>query len=102
MPASAPGGVNLVGSLGTGDGAGQVVRQLSRALDVAGVEHALISERDPPPDPPFACSLLCLNPDRMPAFAARAGAGFFAGRRTAGRWCWEADELPPGLAWAFD
>ena len=35
MPATAPGGVNLVGSLGTGDGAGQVVRQLSRALDVA-------------------------------------------------------------------
>ena len=102
MPATAPRGVNLVGSLGTGDGAGQVVRQLSRALDVAGIEQALISEREPPPDPPFDCTLLCLNPDRMPAFAARAGPGFFAGRRTAGLWCWEADLFPAGLAWAFD
>jgi glycosyltransferase involved in cell wall biosynthesis len=95
-------GVNIVGALGAADGAGQVVRQISRALDAAGIEYALVDETAPDPELPFDRNLLCLNPERLPGLAGRAGPGLFTGRRSAGLWCWEADAFPPGLAWAFE
>jgi hypothetical protein len=47
-------------------------------------------------------NLLCLNPDQLAGFAARAGESFFASRPTAGLWWWENPDFPLGLSWAFD
>jgi glycosyltransferase involved in cell wall biosynthesis len=107
-------GVNLVGYLDAEVGTGEAARLVATGLSAAGVPYAAIGEvatasrrRHPfpvvaPGDADHPINLLCLNADMLPAFAARVGPGFFAGRRTVGLWFWEVGAVPPGLLRAFD
>jgi glycosyltransferase involved in cell wall biosynthesis len=99
---NAPAGVNLVGHLTARDGLGEAARQVGRALDSRGLNCARIEASSSAGLGPHPLNLLCLNPDQLPGFAARAGERFFRGRPTAGLWWWENPDFPLGLTWAFD
>jgi len=95
-------GVNLVGRLDGADGLGEAARQIGGALRAAGIE---VRELQPGEEAVSAdllpLSLICLNPDGLPALAAESGPELFA-RPTAGLWWWESSVFPRGLEWAFD
>lgn len=99
-------GVNVVGYLRSELGTGEVARQVTRALDAAGIPslptnlvagvsrqgHRYVApERD---DNPFPVNLVVVNADAFPGFAAEAGPEFFAGRYTIGYWWWELEQFP--------
>lgn len=101
-----PSGVNVVGYLRSELGTGEIARQVTRALDVAGIPslptnlvtgisrqgHRYVApERD---DNPFPVNLVVVNADAFPGFAAEAGPEFFSGRHTIGWWWWELDRFP--------
>lgn len=100
-------GVNLVGPFDTGSGLGEASRMLGRAVERAGIPFVAIPCTDSPrgrPEPsewpssdiaPFDTNVLCLQPDQLAAFAARAGTRFFAGRTTVGLWFWESTSFAP-------
>lgn len=113
-PLSAPAGVNVVGYLHAEVGVGEVARQVITALDAAAVINrpsSLLAPRSRQGhafaaasrlEHPFAVNLVCVNADVLPAFAAEAGASFFAGKHTIGLWWWETDQFPADFAQAFD
>ena len=98
---TAPLGVNVSGYLDTESGMGEAARASIRALHATGVPLALnnvlsrlraadhtyrggFTDENPHP-----FNLVHLNADNMPAFAARRGRRYFAGRYTIGYWFWE-------------
>lgn len=107
-------GVNVVGYLRSELSTGEVARQITRALDAAGVPslptnlvagvsrqgHRYVApERD---DNPFPVNLVVVNADAFPGFAAEAGPEFFAGRYTIGYWWWELEEFPERWQSSFE
>jgi glycosyltransferase involved in cell wall biosynthesis len=102
-------GVNLVGYLDAEVGTGEAGRLVATALTAAGVPHADVGEvatasrrAHPfafvtPAQAHHPVNVLCLNADMLPAFAQRAGPGFFADRRTVGFWFWEVTTVPSWL-----
>ena len=96
-------GVNLVGffdgeegqGLSVRLGLGDVARRIARGLEAGCVQHVelpYLPARGMQPDfsaAPFGINIICLNADYIPTFAADAGPGFFAGRRSIGVWFWE-------------
>ncbi len=98
-------GVNLVGPFDTGSGLGEAARMLGRALEHAGIPFVAIPSADPRRGrteanawplsqvAPYDTNVLCLQPDRLAAFADAAGRSFFANRTTVGLWFWESTVL---------
>jgi glycosyltransferase involved in cell wall biosynthesis len=110
----APLGVNVVGYLRSEHGVGEVARLAIAALDAAelpvypvGLQAYASRQGHPyavgtPAEAPYPVNLLCVNADQTTNFAAEAGRGFFAGRRTVGWWWWEVEGLPDDWYPAFD
>lgn len=103
MPAkNALPGVNLVGHLDNADGLGEAARQVGGALRAGGFEVREFRVGEPVrPADLHPLSLICVNPDGLPALAAQSGPELFS-RPTAGLWWWESSVFPAGLGWAFD
>jgi GT2 family glycosyltransferase/glycosyltransferase involved in cell wall biosynthesis len=105
--------VNLVGYFHAELGLGEAARGLAATLAAAGVPFDAFPYRDTASrqnhpfegpegtNPRGDISILCINADQLPRFAARRGAGFLARRYTIGVWFWEIEDVPPALHEAF-
>lgn len=67
--------------------------------DVSGSGTEVVGDAE---DLPFPVNVVCVNADLLPAFAARVGPDFFAGRYTVGMWAWETEELPASMRRGLD
>ncbi len=107
-------GANVVGYLQAELGVAEVARQLIGGLDAVGVgvhaialpvessrqQHHFVATNEL--SAPFPVSIVCVNADMFPSFAAAAGERFFDGHRTVGFWWWELSSIPPRFAEAFE
>ena len=107
-------GVNIAGYFRAELGIGEAARQLTSAIEAAGIPHATttydatLSRQSHP----FAerasrrraydINVLCVNADSTPRFARDVGPEFFAGRHTVGYWFWEVEQFPETMHAAFD
>ena len=101
-----PFGVNLAGYLRSEKGLGEGARASARALRAAGVPLVLNDFVDPgsvnpetlmtglSESNPMRVNLIHVNPDRLPAFVAEKGDGYFQGRYNIGFWFWELSAFP--------
>jgi glycosyltransferase involved in cell wall biosynthesis/2-polyprenyl-3-methyl-5-hydroxy-6-metoxy-1,4-benzoquinol methylase len=107
-------GVNIAGYFRAELGIGEAARQLTSAIETAGIPHAtttydatLSRQAHPfvdrePGGAIYDINVLCVNADSTPRFARDMGPGFFDGRHTAGYWFWEVEEFPRSMHAAFD
>jgi glycosyltransferase involved in cell wall biosynthesis len=101
----------FTGTLGLGEAARLYVRALSAAgvtVHTTTIDAELPVDRRRPGQRDYgrlefegaqqsaraATNLICVNPEELPRFAARAGEEFFAGRHNIGVWAWETDAIP--------
>ncbi|HEY7500982.1 MAG TPA: methyltransferase domain-containing protein [Vicinamibacterales bacterium] len=107
-------GVNIAGYFRAELGIGEAARQLTSAIETAGIPHATTTydatlnrqahpfvEREPG-GAMYDINVLCVNADSTPRFARDMGQPFFDGRHTAGYWFWEVEEFPRSMHAAFD
>jgi glycosyltransferase involved in cell wall biosynthesis len=106
-------GVNAVGYFQAELGVGEGGRLLVSVLDAAGVEYSTFAygetasrQEHPfvdrgPRDAPYDVNILCINADRVGAFAHEVGSSFFEGRHTVGLWAWELEDFPPSMHSGF-
>lgn len=108
------GGVTIAGHARGALGIGEDCRMAARALHAAGVPVAVLDVPVPGDSaddtlaallsdaPPYAATLLCLTGFASLELFARAGGGFWEGRRVAGLWPWELPRWPARFTAAFD
>jgi glycosyltransferase involved in cell wall biosynthesis len=99
-------GVNLFGPLRSGSGVGEASRMLARALEHAAIPFVAVPYGDSPSDrrepsewpsarvAPYDTNLLCLQPDRLDAFALDVDPRLLAERTTIGLLFWESTVFP--------
>lgn len=109
-----PLGVNVAGYLTSEMGVGEVARQMTGALDKAGVATLPVGIVAPrgrhghefagvdATRAAHPVNLVCVNADMLPQFAADAGAAFFAHRHTIGMWWWEVSTFPERWKTSFE
>lgn len=109
--AKAPVGTNVVGYLDAPLGIGEMARNVSAALKVAGVavsDVAVANDAAPtakpatPPSTVYPVNVVCINPDGLPGAQAQLERSFFTDRYTIGYWWWEVEAFPPQWERAFD
>ena len=105
--------VNVAGFLRTELGIGEAARLLIAALEESEIpintfayegsdnRHGHDFEARQTTQP-ADINIVCINPDQLPAFTAKMGPEFFAGKYTIGVWFWEVDEVPPSFDTAFN
>lgn len=99
--------VNVIGYHDARTGLGEIARLVSRSLDTAGIEHAVVQVEEgvrppwrPPPAAPHPVNLVCVNAEMLPRAVQMLGRDVFDGRRTIGFWWWEVERFPGHLRWA--
>ncbi len=107
-------GLNVAGYFRAELGIGEAARQLTSAIEFAGIPHstttcaATLNRQEhpfigrPSGDGAYDINVICVNADSTPRFARDVGHEFFAGRHTAGYWFWEIEQFPDAMRPAFD
>jgi glycosyltransferase involved in cell wall biosynthesis len=107
-------GINVVGYFRAELGIAEAARQLTNAIEAAGIPFATstytatLSRQAHAFDDrsgkgaAFDINLLCINADSTRQYAQAAGPGVFSGRYTIGFWFWELEQFPPSMHHAFD
>ena len=107
-------GINVAGYFRAELGIGEAARQLTSAIEFAGIPHstttcaATLNRQEhpftgrPSDDRAYDINVICVNADSTPRFARDVGPEFFAGRHTAGYWFWEIEQFPDTMRPAFD
>ena len=115
-PGADPEGVNLIGYLKAEMGLGQGARLYARALEAAGLPHALVStavgnasrHRDRTLDgrlsgqPVYNVDLVHVNAEQLPLLHAVLPKETWDRRYRIGVWLWELEDLPESWRGAFD
>jgi glycosyltransferase involved in cell wall biosynthesis len=109
--AKVPVGANVVGYLDAPLGIGEMARNVSAALEEAGVAVAEVPvandaapsrpDATPPPNA-YPVNVVCINPDGLAGVEAQLGRAFLTDRYTIGYWWWEVESFPPQWEGAFD
>ncbi|PZR76876.1 MAG: hypothetical protein DLM73_01595 [Chthoniobacterales bacterium] len=98
--------VNVAGYFHAELGIGAAARALMAALETAGIPINTIpftetaSRQTHPFESrqskagPADINIVCINPDKFPAFAEKQGPELFHGRYTIGVWFWEVEDFP--------
>ncbi len=115
FPSMDPDGMNVIGWAAAPTGVGEACRSTLRALEEAGVPHALWSLGASAADDarsgsaggmggqglPYEVSLFHVNADMMEVVTRQLPFSGIAGRHRIGYWFWELSHFPVNLAGAF-
>ena len=107
-------GVNVVGYARSEKGVGEALRASVRSLSAAGIPHRIIDVVDTNSvnldtsldaltrdNRSYPVSLIHLNADAVPHFAANQAPGFLESHYNIGYWMWELPEFPENLLNSF-
>ncbi len=109
-PASPLHGVNIFGYFYAESGIGEHSRQLVETVRRSGVPHSIVPytrtltrQQHPFDDPAIGSphhpiSIVSVNADELPHFAADVGESFLDSRYNIGLWAWEIEDFPRGMA----
>lgn len=108
-------GVNVAGYIRTESGVGEGVRTMIRALEHAGIPHALtnlefnVTSRMADEsfsrfsdDYPYGISVFAVNADQVPEMLPHVGVDRLDGRYLIGYWAWELDPFPRRYMGSFE
>ena len=106
-------GLNIVGLLRAELGVGEAARQLLRAVNASGLDHAVLVDEatvhrqalsgpSGSDDPEFAVTVVARNADALPVVLQRLGLESADTPYTVGLWFWEVERFPDRLRGGLD